>query len=71
MWKKTAAASGLQINGCCHQGDFLIGLGLLERAAALGRDRDAATQDGIRAAVERLAGAGEGKMGELLSLIHI
>lgn len=67
----TAAASGLQINGCCHQGDFLIGLGLLERAAALGRDRDAATQDGIRAAVERLAGAGEGKMGELFKVLAV
>ncbi|HEX8048559.1 class I SAM-dependent methyltransferase [Rhizobium sp.] len=66
---QTAAASGLQINGCCHQGDFLLGLGLLERAAALGRDRDAATQDGIRAAVERLAGAGEGKMGELFKVL--
>ena len=41
-------------------------LDLLERAAALGRDKDAETQEGIRADVERLAGAGEGKMGELV-----
>ncbi len=67
----TAVASGLQINGCCHQGDFLIGLGLLERAAALGRDRDAAMQEGISAAVERLAGAGEGKMGELFKVLAV
>ncbi len=38
------------------QGDFLLRLGLLERAGALGGGKDAATQDAIRAAVERLAG---------------
>ncbi|MDE1991922.1 MAG: class I SAM-dependent methyltransferase [Rhizobiaceae bacterium] len=68
---ETARASGLHINGCCHQGDFLLGLGLLERASALGRDRDAATQEGIRLAVERLAGAGEGKMGELFKVLAV
>lgn len=68
---ETALASGLHINGCSHQGDFLLGLGLLERAASLGRDRDAVTQDGIRTAVERLAGAGEGKMGELFKVLAV
>lgn len=38
------------------QGDFLLRLGLLERAGALGAGKDAATQDAIRAAVDRLAG---------------
>ena len=38
------------------QGDFLLRLGLLERAGALGSGKDPATQDAIRAAVERLAG---------------
>jgi SAM-dependent MidA family methyltransferase len=66
---ETARAAGLHINGCVYQSDFLLGLGILERAAALGRDRDAATQDIIRTAVERLAGAGEGKMGELFKVL--
>jgi len=68
---QTALASGMHINGCCHQGDFLIGLGLMERAAALGRDRDVATQESIRVAVERLAGAGEGRMGELFKVLAV
>ena len=67
----TARACGLHINGCIHQGDFLLGLGLLERAAALGRDRDAATQRGIELAVERLAGAGEARMGELFKVLAV
>jgi SAM-dependent MidA family methyltransferase len=68
---ETALASGMHINGCAHQGDFLIGLGLMERAAALGRDRDGAVQQGIQLAVDRLAGAGEGKMGELFKVLAI
>ncbi len=68
---QTALASGMHINGCCHQGDFLVGLGLLERAAALGRDQDATTQENIQIAVERLAAAGEGKMGELFKALAV
>lgn len=66
-----ARAEGVQVNGLAHQGDFLVGLGLLERAAALGRDKDAATQEGIRDDVERLAGAGAGKMGELFKVLVV
>jgi SAM-dependent MidA family methyltransferase len=68
---RRAQNDGLQINGLVHQGDFLIGLGLLERAAALGRDKDAVTQEGIRQDVERLAGSGEGKMGELFKVLAV
>jgi SAM-dependent MidA family methyltransferase len=68
---ETARASGVHINGCAHQGDFLIGLGLMERAAALGRDQDDLVQQNIQAAVDRLAGAGEGKMGELFKVLAI
>jgi SAM-dependent MidA family methyltransferase len=39
-----------------EQGDFLIGLGLLERAGALGAAHDEATRERIRQAVARLAG---------------
>jgi SAM-dependent MidA family methyltransferase len=68
---ETAIAAGMHINGCVHQGDFLIGLGLMERAGALGRDQDVITQQGIRMAVERLAGEGEGRMGELFKVLAV
>ncbi len=55
---ETARGTGMHINGCVHQGDFLVGLGLLERAAALGRDQSSAVQQTIQVAVDRLAGAG-------------
>ncbi|OBZ93270.1 TetR family transcriptional regulator [Pararhizobium polonicum] len=68
---RRAVAEGLQINGLTYQGDFLIALGLAERAAALGRDKSVETQDNIRADAERLAGAGEGKMGELFKVLVV
>jgi len=68
---ETARAAGAYINGCVHQGDFLIGLGLMERAGVLGRDRDEDMQRGIQLAVDRLAGAGEGKMGELFKVLAV
>lgn len=37
------------------QGDFLVGAGLLERAGTLGAGKDDATQERLRAEVERLA----------------
>jgi len=66
-----AKAEGVHVNGLAHQGDFLVALGLLERAAALGRDKDAATQERIRDDVERLAGSGAGKMGELFKVLAV
>lgn len=66
-----AAASGLHINGCVPQGDFLLGLGILERAGALGRGKDLIAQEEITAAVERLAGSGEGRMGELFKVLVV
>ena len=68
---RRAVTEGLQINGLTYQGDFLLALGLAERAAALGRDKDAETQENIRADAERLAGAGEGKMGELFKVLVV
>ena len=68
---RRAKTDDVQINGLAHQGDFLVGLGLLDRAAALGRDKDAATQASIRQDVERLAGAGAGKMGELFKVLAV
>ncbi|MQV96887.1 class I SAM-dependent methyltransferase [Sinorhizobium medicae] len=66
-----AKAEGVQVNGLVRQGDFLVGLGLLERAAALGRDKGESTQEGIRDDVERLAGSGPGKMGELFKVLVV
>ncbi len=68
---ETALTSGLHLNGALHQGDFLTGLGILERAAALGRDREPQTQQVIQTAVDRLAGAGEGRMGELFKVMAV
>lgn len=68
---KVALASGISISGGLRQGEFLYGLGLAERAAALARDKDAAEQRLITAAVDRLAGEGAGKMGELFKVIAV
>ncbi len=68
---KVAVACGIHLNGGQHQGDFLYGLGLAERAKALARDKDPVEQRLIAAAVDRLAGAGAGKMGELFKVIAV
>ncbi|WP_117193686.1 class I SAM-dependent methyltransferase [Rhizobium terrae] len=68
---KIAVAAGAHLNGGLHQGDFLYGLGLAERATALAKDKEPAEQRLIAAAVDRLAGAGAGKMGELFKVIAV
>lgn len=68
---QVAYSVGAHIHGVMHQGDFLVGLGLLERAGALGANKDKQVQDDIRTAVERLAGYGEGNMGELFKVLAI
>lgn len=66
---RAAAGFGMQINGLLHQGDFLRGLGLEERATALARGKSPETQKEIAAAVDRLAGAGQAKMGDLFKVL--
>jgi SAM-dependent MidA family methyltransferase len=51
------------------QGEFLLGMGLLERAGALGADADAKMRLAISHAVERLAGPDE--MGELFKVMKV
>lgn len=68
---RTALAAGIHLNGGLRQGDFLYGLGLGERAAALARDKETGEQKLIAAAVDRLAGEGAGKMGELFKVIAV
>ncbi|WP_343039166.1 class I SAM-dependent methyltransferase [Propylenella binzhouense] len=53
---KAFRAGGAVPHGPIGQGEFLLALGLLERAARLGRGRGTAAQEALRAAVERLAG---------------
>ncbi|MEN9895226.1 MAG: hypothetical protein RIR97_1078 [Pseudomonadota bacterium] len=66
-----ARNAGLQVHGIQHQGDFLLGLGLLQRAGALGQGSSALTQDAIRIAVQRIAGEGAGNMGELFKVLAV
>jgi SAM-dependent MidA family methyltransferase len=51
------------------QGEFLLGMGLLERAGRLGQSGDAALRDKISADVERLVGPDQ--MGELFKVLAI
>lgn len=66
-----ARDSGLRVHGPLHQGDFLMGLGLADRAAALGRGRSEDLQRQIVADVERLAGSGAGNMGDLFKVLAV
>lgn len=66
---RTAVANGAKASAIWTQGDFLLALGLVERAGRLGAGKDATTQDTIRAAVERLAGPAE--MGTLFKVLCV
>lgn len=66
-----ARARSIAVNGMMGQGEFLLRLGLLERAGTLGRGASPDQQAAIRAAVERLAGDGEGQMGALFKVMAV
>jgi SAM-dependent MidA family methyltransferase len=68
---QVARARSVAVNGMMTQGEFLIHLGLIERAGALGRDKSPAAQEDIRNAVTRLAGNGPGEMGELFKVMAV
>ena len=68
---RTAEASGVHINGTLRQGDFLNGLGIRERAKALSAKATPDQTLEIAEAVNRLAGEGAGKMGELFKVIAV
>jgi SAM-dependent MidA family methyltransferase len=61
----------IAVNGMMTQGEFLLKLGLLERAGALGRDKGLEQQAEIQVAVERLAGTGPNQMGELFKVMSV
>jgi SAM-dependent MidA family methyltransferase len=65
---ETARQAGLQAS-LATQGDFLLSLGLLERAGQLGANRTPLEQEGIRKDVERLA-AGD-QMGNLFKVLAL
>ncbi|GAA5106730.1 class I SAM-dependent methyltransferase [Bartonella jaculi] len=52
-----------------EQGDFLLKMGLLERAKQLGAGKSPALQNKIRQDIERLAGADQ--MGKLFKVLHV
>lgn len=65
--RQIAEGAGIECTDTCEQGPFLLELGLLERAGALGASTDAQTRETISLAVERLAGdAGMGKLFKVL-----
>ncbi|RWD19657.1 SAM-dependent methyltransferase, partial [Mesorhizobium sp.] len=64
----TARAHGLDVE-TTTQGDFLLGMGLLERAGSLGAKADGKSRQAISDAVERLAGPDA--MGELFKVLKM
>ena len=68
---RIARACTIQINGCLHQGDFLYGLGLADRARALANGKSESEQRAIAVSANRLAAAGEGNMGELFKVLVV
>jgi NADH dehydrogenase [ubiquinone] 1 alpha subcomplex assembly factor 7 len=65
----TGRSRGARVFGPRAQGHFLVEMGLLERAGAIGRDAGAAERDALVAAVERLAG--ENGMGTLFRALAV
>jgi SAM-dependent MidA family methyltransferase len=66
---RAASAAGAAVHGPLTQHDFLMSLGLLERAARLGGNADDAARKALHAAVDRLAGADQ--MGTLFKVLAI
>jgi SAM-dependent MidA family methyltransferase len=66
---RAALRAGAVPHGPVEQGDFLLRLGLAERAGRLGADKDRSTRDGISADVQRLIGTDE--MGSLFKVLAV
>ena len=67
--KKACVNHDVSCHGPITQGDFLLALGLLERAGQLGGDQDEKTRKAISDAVERLAGPDA--MGQLFKVFAV
>lgn len=66
---RAAERSGAVAHGVVEQGDFLLRLGIAERAGRLGADKDKAARDQILADVNRLVGSDE--MGSLFKVLAV
>jgi SAM-dependent MidA family methyltransferase len=66
-----ARSRSISVNGVMTQSQFLLKLGLIERAGMLGRGKSKSGQEAIRAAVERLAGNGPNQMGDLFKVMAV
>jgi SAM-dependent MidA family methyltransferase len=66
---RSARAEGAAVHGPIAQRDFLLSLGLVERAGRLGAEADEPTRGALRAAVERLAGVDQ--MGTLFKVLAV
>jgi NADH dehydrogenase [ubiquinone] 1 alpha subcomplex assembly factor 7 len=66
---RAATEAGAIARPLMRQGEFLIRLGLVERANVLGRDKDTAARDAIAAGIERLAAPKA--MGDLFKVLAI
>ncbi len=64
---RAATAAGAACRPVVNQGEFLVRLGLVQRANVLGRDKDTPTRDAIATAMERLAGPKA--MGDLFKVL--
>ncbi len=66
---RAAKAAGARPHPLLTQAEFLVRLGLIERAGRLGAGRDGTVQNDIRATVDRLAGPDE--MGDLFKVLAV
>lgn len=66
-----AKMAGAQTHQIISQADFLLAMGLLERAGALGADKDNQARQELTAAVRRLAGNDKGEMGDLFKVMCV
>jgi NADH dehydrogenase [ubiquinone] 1 alpha subcomplex assembly factor 7 len=66
---RAATGAGGEVRPVMTQGEFLIRLGLVERANVLGREKDTATRDKIASAIDRLAGPKA--MGNLFKVLPV
>jgi NADH dehydrogenase [ubiquinone] 1 alpha subcomplex assembly factor 7 len=66
---RAAAAAGAESRSVMRQGEFLLRLGLIQRAEVLARGKDEKTRNAVAAAMDRLAG--KKAMGELFKVLAV
>ncbi|WP_127092073.1 class I SAM-dependent methyltransferase [Aquabacter cavernae] len=68
---RRALVEGAAAYGPLTQGDFLMRLGIVQRAERLQQSTNASQRKAITAALSRLAGRGEGEMGALFKVLSL